>query len=43
MYKFSPAGAYGDVEYIGFKFVYAAATATVGSGIYSTTGFGGVA
>lgn len=32
---------YGDVAYIGFRFVYAAATAA-GSGIYSTTGAGGV-
>lgn len=32
---------YGDVAYIGFRFVYAPATAA-GSGIYSTTGAGGV-
>lgn len=42
MYKFSEDDGYGDVAYIGFKFVYAAATATAGSGKYSTTGAGGV-
>ena len=39
---FSGVGAYGEDEYIGFKLEYAAATATAGSGIYSTTGAGGV-
>lgn len=42
MYRFSDDDGYGDVAYIGFKFVYAAATAAAGSGIYSTTGAGGV-
>lgn len=41
MYRFSVDDGYGDAAYIGFRFVYAAATAA-GSGIYSTTGAGGV-
>lgn len=38
----SALGAYGEAVYIGFKFEYAAATAAAGSGMYSTTGAGGV-
>lgn len=36
MYKFSPDDGYGDAVYMGFRFVYAAATATLGSEMYST-------
>lgn len=41
IYRLSVDDGYGDAAYIGFRFVYAAATAA-GSGIYSTTGAGGV-